>query len=406
MKLKQLSIAILFLLFALSARSQWIMLDSLGSPVLDIQQSGQMLIACTGVSGVYISNDSGFTWSSANVGLTNLNTRKIAVHDSLLVLATSTGIFKSTNLCQTWTFASNGLPALNVTGIIIRGDSIIISSYGGIFLSMNQCQTWTILNNGFPDLYRSCLIDNGGRLFAGSESQAGVYASDDNGLTWVLKSDGIAIGPYSTTGYVSANSFTRIGQTLFVSTQGRGVYRSDDNGENWIWLNIPNYWVWIVSNTNGTLLTGHDGTGFCKSNDYGGNWTILNEGLSNFLDMQIRTICSFNGYIYIGTGSGSHKIYRRQFTEITVSTQNNELKQTAILYPNPVTNESRFVFNDSQSTLFTIQIFNGQGTLLKELTELTSESFVLKNCEYAKGLYFYRITTSNRYLFSGKFLIL
>lgn len=404
MKIKQLSIAILLLLFALPALSQWIKLDSLGGPVFDIQQSGPILIACTGVSGIYLSNDSGFTWSSANIGLTNLNTRKIAVHDSLLVLATSNSIYKSTNLCQTWTLASNGLPALNITGIILRGDSILISSYGGIFLSMDQCQTWTTLNNGFPDLYRNCLIDNGGRLFTGSESQAGVYASDDNGLTWVLKSNGIATSPYSTTGYVPATSFTRIGQTLFVSTKGRGVYRSDDNGENWIWLNIPNYWVWTVNNTEGTLMTGHDGAGFCKSNDYGNNWEVLNEGISYFLDRDIRTISPFDGYIYIGTGT--HKIYRRLFTDITVSVQENESKKDAILYPNPVTNESRIVFKDSPPILFTIQIFNAQGILFKQLTELIPESFVLKNSEYGKGLYFYRITTSNNYFYSGKFLVL
>jgi len=371
----------------ITAHSQWVPSDTLGSPVFDLKQNVSIFYACTATTGVYISHDAGLTWAPSNNGLTNLNTRKILIHDTTLILGTSTGIFKSSDGGQNWISASVGLPAQNVSDIILRGDSILISSYGGIYLSLDNSQTWSSLNNGFPDLYRSCLIDNGGVLFTGSLSDAGIYASNDGGQNWSPRNNGVPPMPYNPNGYVAITSFSRIGNIIYASTTGQGIIKSDNYGSSWSVLNVLNTYPWIIINVDETLMSGHDGGGFCKSNDYGNSWLFENEGLITVYDKDIKTICASDTLIFIGTWS--RKVFRRPKSEINVFLTDFEKKNHTMIYPNPISNDSRFNLNGIKNIDLKLQIFNCYGTCIKNCSSFNPKTFILRRNEYVKGIYFY-----------------
>jgi hypothetical protein len=188
---KLLIIQLILFQFCFMSHAQWVLTDSVESWITNFSTSGGFLYGCSAAAGVYISADSGLNFVSSNEGLENLNTRIILPRDSMLVLGTNNSIYKSVDYGATWELASNGFPITtqesNVTGLIFRGDSILVATYGnGIYCSVDFCGTWFPLNNGFTDLHRNGLIINKKRIFTGTMYAGdGIYASDDEGETWV-----------------------------------------------------------------------------------------------------------------------------------------------------------------------------------------------------------------------------
>src|ERR1035437_5473395 len=62
------------------------------------------------------------------------------------------GVYLSTNSGTSWTAVNNGLPASSfITALAVSGTNIFAGTYGyggGVFLSTNNGTTWTAVNNG------------------------------------------------------------------------------------------------------------------------------------------------------------------------------------------------------------------------------------------------------------------
>jgi photosystem II stability/assembly factor-like uncharacterized protein len=396
------------LCFSLTVHAQWIVVDSLNSSVNKISTSGSKLYVCSVTTGVYISTDSGYSFNSSNNGITNLNTRIILAKDSLLVLGTNQSIYKSIDFGTSWQLASNGFPAnmgSNVEDIKFKGDSILVAAYGnGIFCSTDYCQTWVTLNNGFTDLYRSCIFVNGNRLFAGSKAGgSGIYISDNNGANWIQKNNGVPRMWTDPTKYVDITSFTKIGLTIFASTFGGNTLLSDDNGENWSILSNPNNYQWTIFGTGWTLLTGHNGTGVCRSDDLGINWTIENEGLITLDDKDIQTFCMFGGYIYAGGRPGV--IFKRPVSQLITGNKEKNYKTNVLVYPNPVSDPSKIIIPSSLSEKYTLEIYNNEGICIKILSGLEATQLEVRKSEFLNGIFFFRITGSDKGSYVGKFIV-
>ena len=72
---------------------------------------GTKIIAGTGLSGVYVSSDSGTSWSAVNNGITDLWITAFAVRDSIIYTGTRNGggVFRSTDNGANWTTVNNGI---------------------------------------------------------------------------------------------------------------------------------------------------------------------------------------------------------------------------------------------------------------------------------------------------------
>jgi hypothetical protein len=389
--------------------AQWVCTDSVDSPVFNISTSGNNLYVCSSWSGVYISSDSGFTFTSSNNGLINLCTRTIVAKDSLIILGTSNSVYKSIDYGSSWFLASNGLPSpsenFDVKDIIFKGDSIILASWGaGIYCSLDFCQTWFPINNGLSDFNKRCLFDNGNRIFVGSMYETylngGIHVSDDNCSTWIPKNSGVPM--MYPNQYVEISDFSKINQFLFASTEGKNVLKSENNGETWHVLNNPTDVVHRLFSYSNTLLCGHSGFGVTKSDDYGITWSLINEGLQTIDDKDIQTFCRFGSYIYIGTWS--NKVFRRPIEEI--GTKINELHNriNAVVFPNPISSRSIIAFPNSPGEKYSLEVFNEAGFSIYQNHAVEFNQLILSQSEFRHGLYFFRITGTKQGIYFGKFL--
>lgn len=401
-------LTLLILSISISSQAQWIELDSLESPILHISSSNGKLYVCTATHGIYISSDNGNSFQISNNGLDNLNTRLILALDSLLILGTNNSIYKSMDQGESWVLSSNGFPSSdsNVEDIIKKGDSIFVATYGnGIFCSIDFCESWFPLNNGFLDLYRSSLLALGTRIFTGTQyGGSGIYKSDNGGLSWEQKNEGVPLHPNNPNKYVDIQSFTNVNEIIFASTSGGNVLQSIDYGESWTTLNCPNNSVWKVKNINNTIFCGHSGFGISKSNDFGNSWEIINEGLITIFDKDIRTFCKLGEYIY--TGSWSKKVYKRPVSEVITSTPEHISKTDLLIYPNPITSKTIIDISYNEAECYIIEIYNETGQCVKKEYCSNKNQIIIRKNDFESGIHFIRIFQPNRKSLYGKFIVL
>ncbi len=217
--------------------------------------------------GMYKSKDAGESWSEINNGLETslINIHCIAVHpDNPDIAYTGTwrdGIFKTLNGGQSWQAANVGLTAMEVRSIAIDSNNPDImyaglGQGGGIFKSTNAGDSWGEINNGVDIVCPSYLLPIGRSkemvsldppaikmvgqdyysvpwtsvhdiaidptdsqtLFA-ADFQSGVYLSTDAGCSWSPINEGLTMRA------VRALDISGDGNTLYAATSGEGVFR-------------------------------------------------------------------------------------------------------------------------------------------------------------------------------------
>ena len=118
-------------------------------------------------------------------------------------------------------------------------------------------------------------------MFLGALS--GVYRSDDNGATWVLKNNGF---PAGATPWV--NLLAVSGTTLFAAATTSKILRSTDNGETWtvaatgITCNAIN--ALIATETAIFTGGGSNKVGVFRSTNNGDTWTKVTNGMYYFFN--------------------------------------------------------------------------------------------------------------------------
>jgi len=106
----------------------------------------------------------------------------------------------------------------NINGIIYAGTEV-----NGIYASTDDGLTWVARNSGIETYGISSIISFQGYIFAGTRG-GGVYRSSDGGLTWTAPTNGKTL---YVTSLVANDPF------IFAGAGSLGVYRSSDNGVTW-----------------------------------------------------------------------------------------------------------------------------------------------------------------------------
>jgi hypothetical protein len=201
--------------------NSWTMVSTLNSfSSLRFASIGNNLFAgIWGGAGVYVSSDSGLSWTAAGSGITSNYVNTLVANGSNL-FAGSNGIFLSTDNGLSWTPVNTGLTNLNVLSLAVNGDNVYAATQGGVFISNNNGTNWTAINNGLVDSTSLTTIAFlGNKLFAGTYN--GVYISNNNGASWSNVSNGLP--------NLFVTSFASLGSNIFAGTSGAGVFKAAIN---------------------------------------------------------------------------------------------------------------------------------------------------------------------------------
>ncbi|MEW6510112.1 MAG: T9SS type A sorting domain-containing protein [Bacteroidota bacterium] len=111
---------------------EWIAtLTSLRTGITALAASGKYVFA--GGVGVFLSSDSGATWSSVDSGLTNRIAHALLISGENLFAGTESGVSLSTNRGTTWTSVSTGLGAVRVEALIAQGKDLFAGTSNGVW---------------------------------------------------------------------------------------------------------------------------------------------------------------------------------------------------------------------------------------------------------------------------------
>jgi photosystem II stability/assembly factor-like uncharacterized protein len=148
----------------------------------------------------------------------------------------------------------------------------------GFYCSEDDGNTWTtISSNSLPGDIRD-IATLGNSMFLGTGS--GIYRSDDNGLTWVVKNNGFPVGGKW------INHLAISGTTIFAAGTNESIIRSTDNGEHWTVVNsglTDTYLYSLTANDNAIFAgTGDQMLGVFRSTDNGNTWQQVKNGMGYY----------------------------------------------------------------------------------------------------------------------------
>ena len=128
-----------------------------------------------------------------------------------------------------------------------------------------KSQTWQQASGIASNELIYDLVSCNNYVFAATLS--GIYRSDDYGITFEPKNNGI-----TNTSGLGAHAFSVSGNNIYVANI-YGIFVTEDFGENWVDLNLPDHsYSLSVFVDDNIILAGVPGGGLYRSTDNGLNW--------------------------------------------------------------------------------------------------------------------------------------
>jgi hypothetical protein len=371
---------LLCILYVQISNAQWVQVSNgIGNvDVRSLAYSGNNIFAGTNGYGVYLSTNSGTSWTQTSLNIDFVGA--LAVNgDNVFACTFNNGLYSSTNNGTNWTQALGG----QFRSLAINGSNIFAGCANpiGLYLSTNNGATWSLTSLNNRDVLSFAV--NGIYIFAGTISY-GVYLSTDNGTSWTQTS----------LNNRSVNSLAVNGNTIFAGTTLNGVYVSTDNGASWTQTSLNNRTVGPLGVNGSNIFAGTTIYGVYVSINNGTSWEQRNEGLGN---LYVRALCILNNYVFAGT---ENSLYRRPIGELTdIQPISNEVPNSFSLsqnYPNPFNPSTRIQFALPKSSFATLVIYDITG---RELETIVGEQLNAGTYEadwnadkFSSGVYYYKLT--------------
>jgi photosystem II stability/assembly factor-like uncharacterized protein len=260
------------------------------------------LLAGSSFDGVFVSADSGASWTQQDPGLHGTEISAVGAKASTLIAgASSKGLYRSVNGATTWDLVDS---IKSVTDVCVSGPNIVVcSALGKVLVSSDDGVSWASGGtelppaNGLRDLAVS-----GGTIYIGTSDQ-GLYKSTDYGINWQPVP--------SPPGSAQVSSIAVNGADLFVAT-GSGVFLSSDGGANWSQAD------WGIEQPVNGLFNSTSGifaftpSGVLVTHNRGFNWTQANEGLE-YTD--VYAMAEFSGSVYAAVYESG--VWKRRLSEMS-----------------------------------------------------------------------------------------
>ena len=320
-----------------TVKAQWVRTNGPeGISIESLAAINGKIYAGTATDGIYVSNDNGLSWSTANAGIESQDITVIKNGQGYLFAGTfGKGVLRSSDEGQTWLPPSN-YNNLFVTSIVVTDTYVFAGTNSdGVYRSSDSGETWTqlfgiygILSMGstnekiFAATYGYTFVttDNGDNwsnvsslegaapwsffssgdtIIAGCVNE--IYRSTNGGNTFYEYSLGL---PYTIT---NVYSLTSAGTDLFAGTSYYGILKSTDFGTTWSIANngMGPKDVRAITANSSSLIAGSHYVGVYRSDDLGDNW---NKSMNGFPAGSSITSMLFNGRnVYAGTRDGLYR---------------------------------------------------------------------------------------------------
>jgi hypothetical protein len=412
------SLIVFLIAVPLESRAQWSQGHGLENrSISSVVSSGKNLIAGDWDGYVYLSTDSGATWTFRDV---------VAIP---------------------WVCPNCSLIKLPIV-TLFANDSEVFAGAGGIdsasvHISTDNGLTWAIRDSAFTQSI-NCFIMDRGILFAGING--GVYSSSDNGTSWSASNNGLTLSNYDSIYHhpPQVNCLAISGTNLFAGTSFEGAFISNNSGVSWISIDSglgSRLWIVGMATIGSNIFAADFGDGvFCSSNN-GANWSAVNNGLTNqmvnvliahdsslYLGTNIGVFLSTNGgklwtdistgtqvdssgiislavcYGYLFAGTSANGVWRYPLSQNNTFVKNDlsplpskfVLKQN---YPNPFNPATIISYQIPSNSLVKLEVYDMLGrkieTLVNENQHAGAYSATFNAVNLPSGTYFYRIITDN-----------
>jgi photosystem II stability/assembly factor-like uncharacterized protein len=257
-----------------------------------------------GTGRVYRSRNAGASWSPLS-GLADIGYNSIAIDpgdsSTLYVGSQRDGAFKSIDGGTTWNPAGAGLEGTSVREILVSPrdrQKVFASTSLGLVRSDDAGGLWRPVGDGLVFMQSAVAVDptSSGTVYTShafaSVQGTGIQKSEDGGLTWSTRVDGLSSPRSVTSLAVDPHSPSTIyaGNWVRDTTNCHPVSKSIDGGLTWAPSDTKRppfcaaYFV-VIDPSNPARVLAAD-TGVYESTDAGATWTQL-VGLSAQSDLEV-----------------------------------------------------------------------------------------------------------------------
>ncbi len=247
---------------------------------------------------LYHSNDSGENWMPIDISFIQYNINSIAFNNGTLFAGTQGGIYYSTDTGITWLFSAPSNVAPN--GLLVAGGVVYASASYSLYVTRNDGKSWVPADSGLNlSLEIELAVKDSIPFFSIDDS---IFRSNDSGRSWELVSAGLTLGLLDCVGN---------GSNLFAYGKNDTIFRSSDNGLSWsqLELNIANTSIGALAGIGSVLVAGtvdlsiDGGVGIYRSIDTGMNWVASSTGIINST-VPVLTLCGTKLFAGV-TGGGA-----------------------------------------------------------------------------------------------------
>jgi hypothetical protein len=222
---------------------------------------GSKLVAAVYGAGLYTNSSSasgGWGIGGSTSGLNWISVASSSDGSKLVAAANGKGIYTSTNSGATWNQQTTGLPSGTPNWYYVASSAngsnlVAVINGGGLYTSVNAGQSWTQQTTGLPNNpgWISVASSADGTKVAAVAVSSGIYTSGNSGGSWVQQTNG---APANTNWASIASSSD--GSKLAAVVHGGGIYLSSNSGFTWAQVNAPsNNWFCVSSSGDGSKLT-------------------------------------------------------------------------------------------------------------------------------------------------------
>ncbi len=279
-----------------------------GKNISSITSFGTTLYVGTRSYGVFVSTDSGKTFSNFNSSSVLGWINSLALSGEILFAGGVGGVMRSNDAGKNWTKVGTLTSGKTITSITTYSDAnntFIIASddKGSIYMSTDFGTTWVEKNPtqklGFIEKIGHHVlaptISSPPPIWAATRNN-GIAVTTDNGATWNFKNNGLPFVYVTNFAFMDANNF-------IISTLGGGLFKTSDGGNNWVQISntgLNDKFVYSLMLLGANILAATQ-SGIFQTLLNTISWQATNVG---FLNIAINSFLMIGNSIYAGTSNG------------------------------------------------------------------------------------------------------